>query len=260
MLFQFLFKFSNSLIPLYRTVPLPSPIQALEAQEQEKDHLRLPQQNPSPLPGNRRSGSPRSDRTPTPEPQSSPSPAASSPDLTTTNTTSSTPPPSAPDQDQAEDTPSINGEPEGGNAPVNGGPEPVTPCRGGCQLGPPAHFKFEVPIHLKLENLFVWFFFSGLSSFHTIVSWIFMTLWFLYIRFSFWRWWCGDTSHSSSASCGWEQTKSSRARGNWRRGGRASADTDAWWNRWGPACQSCFCFIFSLFFMLFCLFFWFDKS
>lgn len=170
MLFQFLFKFSNSHIPLYRTVPLPSPLQALEAQEQEKDHLRLPQQNPSPLPGNQRSGSPRSDRTPTPEPQSSPSPAASSPDLTTTNTTSSTPPPSAPDQDQAEDTPSINGEPEGGNAPVNGGPEPVTPSRGGCQLGTPAHFKFEGPIHLKLENLFLFFFWIEQFSYNSVVN------------------------------------------------------------------------------------------
>lgn len=104
---------------------------ALEAQEQEKERLRLPQQNPSPVPGNRRSGSPRSDRTPTPEPQNSPSPAASSPDLTTTNTTSSTPPPPAPDvdQDQAPDTPSINGEPEGGNAPMNGGEEQITPSR-----------------------------------------------------------------------------------------------------------------------------------
>ncbi|KAM8754128.1 brefeldin A-inhibited guanine nucleotide-exchange protein 2 [Acanthopagrus schlegelii] len=98
---------------------------ALEAQEQEKDRLRLPQQNPSPVPGNRRSGSPRSDRTPTPEPQSSPSPAASSPDLTTTSTTSSMP--QLPDQ--AENPPSINGEPESDNAPVNGGAEPVTPSR-----------------------------------------------------------------------------------------------------------------------------------
>ncbi|KAM9351066.1 brefeldin A-inhibited guanine nucleotide-exchange protein 2 isoform 2-T2 [Symphorus nematophorus] len=102
---------------------------ALEAQEQEKDRLRLPQQNPSPVPGNRRSGSPRSDRTPTPDPQSSPSPAASTPDLSTTNTNSSTPPPPAPDQDPAADTPSINGEPEGGSAPMNGGAEPVTPSR-----------------------------------------------------------------------------------------------------------------------------------
>ncbi|KAI3357087.1 hypothetical protein L3Q82_015558 [Scortum barcoo] len=106
---------------------------ALEAQEQEqeKDRLCLPQQNPSPVPGNLRSGSPRSDQTPTPEPQSSPSPAASSPDLTNTNTTSSTPPPPTPDvdQDQAADTPSINGEPEGGNAPINGGAEQVTPSR-----------------------------------------------------------------------------------------------------------------------------------
>ncbi|TDH10940.1 hypothetical protein EPR50_G00080640 [Perca flavescens] len=102
---------------------------ALEAQEQEKDRLRLPQQNPSPVPGNRRSGSPRSDRTPTPELQHSPSPAASSPDLATTNPTSSTPPPPAPDldQDQAADAPSINGEPEGGNAPINGGAEQIAP-------------------------------------------------------------------------------------------------------------------------------------
>ncbi|XP_071783675.2 brefeldin A-inhibited guanine nucleotide-exchange protein 2 isoform X1 [Centroberyx gerrardi] len=96
---------------------------ALEAQEQEKDRLRLPQQNPSPVPGGRRSVSPRSDRTPTPDPQSSPSPspAASTPDLTTA--TSSTPPPSAldQDQDQAPDTPSINGEPEDGKTPVDGG-------------------------------------------------------------------------------------------------------------------------------------------
>ncbi|XP_069025363.1 brefeldin A-inhibited guanine nucleotide-exchange protein 2 isoform X3 [Embiotoca jacksoni] len=105
---------------------------ALEAQEQEKDRLRLPQQNPSPVPGSTRSGSFRSDRTPTPEPQSSPSPAASTPDLT--NTTSSTPPPPLDqdqDQDQAQapDTPSVNGEPEGSNAPMNGGAEQVTPSR-----------------------------------------------------------------------------------------------------------------------------------
>uniref|UniRef100_UPI0037E781E2 brefeldin A-inhibited guanine nucleotide-exchange protein 2 n=1 Tax=Semicossyphus pulcher TaxID=241346 RepID=UPI0037E781E2 len=102
---------------------------ALEAQELEKDRLRLPQQNPSPVPGNRRSGSPRSDRTPTPELQNSPSPAASTPDLTSTNTTSSTPPPPAPDldQDQPPDTPSINGETKDGNAPMNGEAEQVTP-------------------------------------------------------------------------------------------------------------------------------------
>ncbi|XP_053280537.1 brefeldin A-inhibited guanine nucleotide-exchange protein 2 isoform X2 [Pleuronectes platessa] len=104
---------------------------ALEAQEQEKDRLRPPQQNPSPVPGNQRPGSPWSDRTPTPEPQGSPSPAASTPDLTTTNTTSSTPPPSAPDvdQDQPPDTASINGEPENGNNMMNGGEEQATPSR-----------------------------------------------------------------------------------------------------------------------------------
>ncbi|XP_034393258.1 brefeldin A-inhibited guanine nucleotide-exchange protein 2 isoform X2 [Cyclopterus lumpus] len=104
---------------------------ALDAQEQEKDRLCLPQQNPSPVPGNRRSGSPRSDRTPTPEPQGPPSPAASSPDLTVVDATSSSPPPPAPDldQDQAPDTPSINGEPEGGSAPLNGGAEQITPTR-----------------------------------------------------------------------------------------------------------------------------------
>ncbi|KAM9855174.1 brefeldin A-inhibited guanine nucleotide-exchange protein 2, partial [Aulostomus maculatus] len=100
---------------------------ALEAQEQEKDRLRLPQQNPSPIPGSRRSGSPRSDRTPTPEPQNSPSPAASTPDLASTNTTRSTPPPPDLDQDRVPDTPSVNGESEGSNAPTNGGAEPVTP-------------------------------------------------------------------------------------------------------------------------------------
>ncbi|XP_060930164.1 brefeldin A-inhibited guanine nucleotide-exchange protein 2 isoform X2 [Limanda limanda] len=104
---------------------------ALEAQEQEKERLRPPQQNPSPVPGHQRSGSPWSDRTPTPEPQGSPSPAASTPDLTTTNTTSSTPPPSAPDvdQDQPPDTASINGEPENGNNMMNGGEEQATPSR-----------------------------------------------------------------------------------------------------------------------------------
>lgn len=107
--------------------------QALEAQEQEKDKLRPPQQNPSPVPGNQRAGSPRSDRTLTPEPQGSPSPAASSPDLTTTNTNSSTPPPPAPDQDQVADTSSINGDPVECRAPVNGGAEPVTPSKGVCQ-------------------------------------------------------------------------------------------------------------------------------
>ncbi|XP_040048117.2 brefeldin A-inhibited guanine nucleotide-exchange protein 2 isoform X1 [Gasterosteus aculeatus] len=97
---------------------------ALEAQELEKDRLRLPQQNPSPVPGNPRSGSPRSDRTPTPEPQGSPSPAASSQDLAAT---SPTPPGPDLEQDPAPDTPSTNGEPEGGNAPLNGGAEQITP-------------------------------------------------------------------------------------------------------------------------------------
>ncbi|KAK5863090.1 hypothetical protein PBY51_000146 [Eleginops maclovinus] len=129
---------------------------ALEAQEQEKDRLRLPPQNPSPVPGNLRSSSPRSDRTITPEPQSSPSPAASSPDLTATNTTSSTPPPPAADQDQdqnqnqnqdqdqeqASEAPSMNGEPESSNTPMNG--EQITPSTdsvfedGGAERPPPA--------------------------------------------------------------------------------------------------------------------------
>uniref|UniRef100_A0AAQ4RZC7 ADP-ribosylation factor guanine nucleotide-exchange factor 2 (brefeldin A-inhibited) n=1 Tax=Gasterosteus aculeatus aculeatus TaxID=481459 RepID=A0AAQ4RZC7_GASAC len=104
---------------------------ALEAQELEKDRLRLPQQNPSPVPGNQRSGSPRSDRTPTPEPQGSPSPAASSQDLAAT---SPTPPGPDLEQDPAPDTPSTNGEPEGGNAPLNGGAEQITPSTGTCQL------------------------------------------------------------------------------------------------------------------------------
>lgn len=111
----------------------PCLLQALEAQEQEKDHLRLPQQNPSPVPGGRRSGSPRSDRTPTPEPQSSPSPAASTPDLTSANPTSSGTPP-APEQDQeqerAADTPSVNGQPEGNSESINGGTEQGTPSTG----------------------------------------------------------------------------------------------------------------------------------
>ncbi|XP_076024065.1 brefeldin A-inhibited guanine nucleotide-exchange protein 2 isoform X2 [Genypterus blacodes] len=101
---------------------------ALEAQELEKDRLRLPQQNPSPVPGGRRSASPRSDRTPTPEPQSSPSPAASTPDLSTTNNNNSTLP--VPDQDQASDTPSVNGEPEDNSTQINGegaATEAVTP-------------------------------------------------------------------------------------------------------------------------------------
>ncbi|XP_037540964.1 brefeldin A-inhibited guanine nucleotide-exchange protein 2 [Nematolebias whitei] len=89
---------------------------ALEAEEQEKERLSLPQQNPSPVPGSRRSGSPRSDRTPTPEPQSSPSPGDSNSDVVATR---STPPPPASDQD----TPSVNGEPGGG------GSEQLTPSR-----------------------------------------------------------------------------------------------------------------------------------
>ncbi|KAM9342974.1 brefeldin A-inhibited guanine nucleotide-exchange protein 2 [Pholidichthys leucotaenia] len=101
---------------------------ALEAQEQEKERLRLPQQNPSPVPGSRRSGSPRSDRTPTPEPQSSPSPAASTPDLTT-NTPGLTHPSPAPEQEQAADTLSVNGEPEVVTSSINGGAEQVTPTR-----------------------------------------------------------------------------------------------------------------------------------
>uniref|UniRef100_A0AAX7TZD8 SEC7 domain-containing protein n=1 Tax=Astatotilapia calliptera TaxID=8154 RepID=A0AAX7TZD8_ASTCA len=103
----------------------------MENQAQEKERLRLPQQNPSPVPSSRRSGSPRSDHTSTPEPQNSPSPAASTPDLTT-NTSSSTHPSPAPDldQDQEPDTPSVNGEVESENTPPNGEAEQVTPSTG----------------------------------------------------------------------------------------------------------------------------------
>ncbi|XP_056277918.1 brefeldin A-inhibited guanine nucleotide-exchange protein 2 isoform X1 [Pseudoliparis swirei] len=122
---------------------------ALEAQEQEKDRLSLPQQNPSPVPGARRSGSLRCDRTPTPgprgsptpEPRGSPSPAVSTPDLTIVEAAAgSSPLPPAPDvnqdldldrgRDRAPDTPPINGDPEGGSAPLNGGEEEqITPSR-----------------------------------------------------------------------------------------------------------------------------------
>uniref|UniRef100_A0A1A7YY29 ADP-ribosylation factor guanine nucleotide-exchange factor 1(Brefeldin A-inhibited) n=1 Tax=Iconisemion striatum TaxID=60296 RepID=A0A1A7YY29_9TELE len=108
---------------------------ALEAQEQEKERLRLPQQNPSPVPGSRRSGSPRSDRTPTPDPQSSPSPGDSASDLTT-DSTPPPPPAAAPDLDQ--DAPSVNGEPDGGAS------EQLTPSRDsvfedeGMEAPPPA--------------------------------------------------------------------------------------------------------------------------
>ncbi|KAM8831145.1 brefeldin A-inhibited guanine nucleotide-exchange protein 2 [Synchiropus picturatus] len=100
---------------------------ALEAQEMEKDRLRLPQQNPSPVLPNRRSVSPRSDRTPTPEPQSSPSPAASTPDLTYSNNTRSTPPPSDLDQGGPPVTPAMNGESDCSSGQINGGEEQVTP-------------------------------------------------------------------------------------------------------------------------------------
>uniref|UniRef100_A0A3P8URS3 ARF guanine nucleotide exchange factor 2 n=1 Tax=Cynoglossus semilaevis TaxID=244447 RepID=A0A3P8URS3_CYNSE len=100
--------------------------QILEAQEQEKDRLRPPQQNPSPVPGNRGAGSPWSDRTPTPEAPGSPSPAASTPDLSTTNVHSSPSPPSAPDLEQAPNAPPVNGEAEGGSDLVNG-EDQVTP-------------------------------------------------------------------------------------------------------------------------------------
>lgn len=109
----------------------PRPPQALEAQEQEMERLRLPQQNPSPVPCSRRSGSPRSDRTPSPEPQSSPSPAASIPDLTNSTGSRSTPPPAAPEliQNQTADPPPVNEGPERGVAPMNG-EEQVTPSKG----------------------------------------------------------------------------------------------------------------------------------
>ncbi|XP_014869862.1 brefeldin A-inhibited guanine nucleotide-exchange protein 2 isoform X2 [Poecilia latipinna] len=100
---------------------------ALEAQEQEKERLRLPHQNPSPVPGGRRSGSPRSDRTSTPEPQNSPSPGIRTPDLSTNaDTTCSTTPP-APAADPDTDGPSVNGEDE------DGGSEQVTPSRGSTE-------------------------------------------------------------------------------------------------------------------------------
>ncbi|XP_061780731.1 brefeldin A-inhibited guanine nucleotide-exchange protein 2 [Nerophis lumbriciformis] len=91
---------------------------ALEAQEQEKEHLRLPQNNPSPVPGDRRSGSPRSDRTPSPEPPGSPSPAASTPDV---SAISSSPPP-------VQDTPTVNGDSEDSPVPEHEADE-VTPSR-----------------------------------------------------------------------------------------------------------------------------------
>ncbi|MEQ2162159.1 Brefeldin A-inhibited guanine nucleotide-exchange protein 2, partial [Goodea atripinnis] len=115
----------------FGAIPLPLILllwcpKALEAQEQEKERLHLPNQNPSPVLGTRRSGSPRSDTCPTPEPQSSPSPGISTPDLTT-DPARSTPPPSAADLDH--DTPSVNGEPE------DGGSEQVTPSRGLSNMG-----------------------------------------------------------------------------------------------------------------------------
>uniref|UniRef100_A0A673C4Y1 SEC7 domain-containing protein n=1 Tax=Sphaeramia orbicularis TaxID=375764 RepID=A0A673C4Y1_9TELE len=127
--------------------------------ENQADRLRLPQQNPSPVPSGRRSGSPRSDRTPTPEPQSSPSPAASTPDLTATNTTSSsTPPPPAPDQDRASEAPSINGDPECSGTPVNGGAEQVTPSRGTSDAetlqGPHSAARFS---HILQKDAFLVF-------------------------------------------------------------------------------------------------------
>ncbi|XP_067384110.1 brefeldin A-inhibited guanine nucleotide-exchange protein 2 isoform X1 [Channa argus] len=91
---------------------------ALEAQEQEKERLQLPQQNPSPVPGGLRSGSPRFDQTPTPEPQSSPSPAASTPDLSANSTTLPPAPDLNQDQDQVQQSPSVNG---GDNCPGNEG-------------------------------------------------------------------------------------------------------------------------------------------
>ncbi|XP_061541311.1 brefeldin A-inhibited guanine nucleotide-exchange protein 2 isoform X1 [Phycodurus eques] len=94
---------------------------ALEAQEQEKDRLRLPQNNPSPVPCTQRSDSPGSERTPTLEPQSSPSPPANTPDLNATNSTA--PPP--PDLDL--DTSTVNGDSDCSNVPENGAEE-VTPC------------------------------------------------------------------------------------------------------------------------------------
>jgi len=137
---EFIF-FSNSLFLFENSFStfILCPPQALEAQEQEKNRLSLPQ-NASPVPGGRRSASPRSDRTPTPDPQSSPSPAASTPDLTNT-TTRSTPPPPASDlePDQAADSPSISGESEGGSTPMNGGAEPVTPSKG---------VRFEAPVQI----------------------------------------------------------------------------------------------------------------
>ncbi|KAM9751790.1 LOW QUALITY PROTEIN: brefeldin A-inhibited guanine nucleotide-exchange protein 2 [Menidia menidia] len=85
---------------------------ALEAQDQEKNRLSLPQPNPS--------GSPRSDRTPTPDPQSSPSPGASTPDLPPAPPT---PPPPGPD------APPTGGDPGPEGPPVNGGTEQVTPSK-----------------------------------------------------------------------------------------------------------------------------------
>uniref|UniRef100_A0A674C395 ARF guanine nucleotide exchange factor 2 n=1 Tax=Salmo trutta TaxID=8032 RepID=A0A674C395_SALTR len=64
-----------------RSVHYPSSVQAIEAQE--KDRQCLPQQNPSPSPGQMSGGSPRSDCTP--DPNGTPSPAASTPDLNTIN-------------------------------------------------------------------------------------------------------------------------------------------------------------------------------
>ncbi|XP_061695916.1 brefeldin A-inhibited guanine nucleotide-exchange protein 2 isoform X2 [Syngnathoides biaculeatus] len=92
---------------------------ALEAQEQEKDRLRLPQNNPSPVPCSRRSGSPQSEQTPTLHPQSSPSPAANTPDL---NAINSTPPP-----ELDLDTSTVNEDSDCSNVPENGAEE-VTPC------------------------------------------------------------------------------------------------------------------------------------
>lgn len=123
--------------------PCCAPPQALDAAQLEKDQLRRGQHARSPVCSDWHSVVPPSDCTPPPEPLASPHLVVSSGEDNTSYTTISISPPAAPDgtQDNAVNTASVNGEPQGSGAPPDGGNgESAAPSSGRCAgpWSPPA--------------------------------------------------------------------------------------------------------------------------
>lgn len=155
---------SNACETFEQQFPCCPPPQALDAAELEKDQLRRGQHTRSPVCSDWHSVVPPSDCTPPPEPLASPHLVVSSGEDNTSYTTISISPPAATDgtQDNAVNTASVNGEPQGSGAPPDGGNgESAAPSSGRCAgpWSPPAppcstHMQTVLFFMFKADSVF----------------------------------------------------------------------------------------------------------